>query len=96
MEDDPLNFFLLQLHENWKFHKPRIASYWLVKLDSIKRRKVCIVLCIRLVRFDEFVISVRHETLFFSDNINLTCIIVQEELLLSLGHLPYCWCSTLH
>lgn len=29
-----------QLHENWKFHKPRIASYWLVKLDSIKRRKV--------------------------------------------------------
>ena len=31
---------MLQLHENWKFHKPRIASYWLVKLDSIKRRKV--------------------------------------------------------
>ena len=29
-----------QLHENWKFHKPRVASYWLVKLDSIKRRKV--------------------------------------------------------
>jgi len=31
---------MLQLYENWKFHKPRIASYWLVKLDSIKRRKV--------------------------------------------------------
>lgn len=29
-----------QMNENWKFHKPRIASYWLVKLDSIKRRKV--------------------------------------------------------
>ena len=29
-----------QLNENWKYHKPRIASYWLVKLDSIKRRKV--------------------------------------------------------
>ncbi|KAK6178634.1 hypothetical protein SNE40_011164 [Patella caerulea] len=29
-----------RLHENMKFHKPRIASYWLVKLDSIKRRKV--------------------------------------------------------
>ncbi|XP_071117315.1 tubulin polyglutamylase TTLL7-like isoform X1 [Haliotis cracherodii] len=29
-----------KLNENWKFHKPRIASYWLVKLDSIKRRKV--------------------------------------------------------
>ncbi|XP_071844144.1 uncharacterized protein [Apostichopus japonicus] len=26
--------------EHWKYHKPRIASYWLVKLDSIKRRKV--------------------------------------------------------
>lgn len=31
---------LLQINENWKFHKPRIASYWLVKLDSIKRAKV--------------------------------------------------------
>ena len=30
----------LQLQENWKLHKPRVASYWLVKLDSIKRRKV--------------------------------------------------------
>ena len=33
-------FIFPQLHENWKFHKPRVASYWLVKLDSIKRRKV--------------------------------------------------------
>jgi len=32
--------YVFQLYENWKFHKPRIASYWLVKLDSIKRRKV--------------------------------------------------------
>lgn len=31
---------LFQINENWKFHKPRIASYWLVKLDSIKRAKV--------------------------------------------------------
>lgn len=30
----------LQIQDNWKFHKPRVASYWLVKLDSIKRRKV--------------------------------------------------------
>lgn len=28
-----------QIQDNWKFHKPRVASYWLVKLDSIKRRK---------------------------------------------------------
>lgn len=33
-------FTRIQMNENWKFHKPRIASYWLVKLDSIKRRKV--------------------------------------------------------
>ena len=32
--------FYSQIHDNWKYHKPRIASYWLVKLDSIKRRKV--------------------------------------------------------
>lgn len=31
---------LMQIMEHWKYHKPRIASYWLVKLDSIKRRKV--------------------------------------------------------
>ncbi|KAK3777662.1 hypothetical protein RRG08_021773 [Elysia crispata] len=38
--DIEAEYLLDQLHENWKFHKPRIASYWLVKLDSIKRRKV--------------------------------------------------------
>ncbi|XP_076813303.1 tubulin polyglutamylase TTLL7-like [Clavelina lepadiformis] len=26
--------------KNWKYHKPRVASYWLVKLDSTKRQKV--------------------------------------------------------
>ena len=38
--DDEAEWILNSLQENWKFHKPRIASYWLVKLDSIKRRKV--------------------------------------------------------
>lgn len=30
----------LQVSVNWKYHKPRIASYWLVKLDSVKRKKL--------------------------------------------------------
>ncbi|XP_070563404.1 LOW QUALITY PROTEIN: tubulin polyglutamylase TTLL7-like [Ptychodera flava] len=38
--DEEAEVILQQLQDNWKFHKPRIASYWLVKLDSIKRRKV--------------------------------------------------------
>ncbi|KAK7492938.1 hypothetical protein BaRGS_00015885 [Batillaria attramentaria] len=38
--DSEAELLLDRLNENWKFHKPRIASYWLVKLDSIKRRKV--------------------------------------------------------
>ncbi|XP_052777435.1 tubulin polyglutamylase TTLL7-like isoform X2 [Mya arenaria] len=38
--DQEADTILDKLYENWKFHKPRIASYWLVKLDSIKRRKV--------------------------------------------------------
>ncbi|KAL8590371.1 hypothetical protein ACOMHN_011585 [Nucella lapillus] len=38
--DTEAELLLDNLNENWKFHKPRIASYWLVKLDSIKRRKV--------------------------------------------------------
>uniref|UniRef100_A0A672SGL3 Tubulin tyrosine ligase-like family, member 7 n=1 Tax=Sinocyclocheilus grahami TaxID=75366 RepID=A0A672SGL3_SINGR len=25
---------------NWKYHKPKVASYWLVKLDATKQRKV--------------------------------------------------------
>ncbi|XP_071508223.1 tubulin polyglutamylase TTLL7-like [Diadema antillarum] len=38
--DEEAAVILGQIHESWKYHKPRIASYWLVKLDSIKRRKV--------------------------------------------------------
>ncbi|XP_071953872.1 tubulin polyglutamylase TTLL7-like [Antedon mediterranea] len=38
--DEEADIILNQIQENWKYHKPRIASYWLVKLDSIKRRKV--------------------------------------------------------
>ncbi|XP_013397848.1 tubulin polyglutamylase TTLL7 isoform X2 [Lingula anatina] len=38
--DEEAEWILDKIQENWKFHKPRIASYWLVKLDSIKRRKV--------------------------------------------------------
>ncbi|XP_019735778.1 tubulin polyglutamylase TTLL7 isoform X3 [Hippocampus comes] len=29
-----------EILDNWKFHKPKVASYWLVKLDSTKQRKV--------------------------------------------------------
>lgn len=31
---------LLQILDNWKYHKSKVASYWLVKLDSTKQRKV--------------------------------------------------------
>lgn len=26
--------------DNWKYHKTKVASYWLVKLDAVKQRKV--------------------------------------------------------
>ncbi|KAG8519467.1 Tubulin polyglutamylase TTLL7 [Galemys pyrenaicus] len=26
--------------DNWKFHKAKVASYWLIKLDSVKQRKI--------------------------------------------------------
>lgn len=38
--DEEAEIILESIQDNWKFHKPRVASYWLVKLDSIKRRKV--------------------------------------------------------
>lgn len=31
---------MLQILDNWRYHKPKVASYWLVKLDSTKQRKV--------------------------------------------------------
>ncbi|XP_066503559.1 tubulin polyglutamylase TTLL7 isoform X2 [Hoplias malabaricus] len=31
---------LNEILNNWKFHKPKVASYWLVKLDATKQRKV--------------------------------------------------------
>lgn len=39
--DEEAEQILDKIITDWKFHKPRVASYWLVKLDSIKRRKVC-------------------------------------------------------
>ncbi|BFZ00035.1 hypothetical protein BsWGS_03074 [Bradybaena similaris] len=38
--DEEAELLLDEINENWKFHKPRIAAYWLIKLDSMKRRKV--------------------------------------------------------
>lgn len=31
---------LEHIHENWTWHRPRVAAYWLVKLDATKRKKV--------------------------------------------------------
>nr|XP_025727796.1 tubulin polyglutamylase TTLL7 isoform X1 [Callorhinus ursinus]XP_025727797.1 tubulin polyglutamylase TTLL7 isoform X1 [Callorhinus ursinus] len=28
--------------DNWKYHKTKVASYWLIKLDSVKQRKSCL------------------------------------------------------
>lgn len=36
--------FLPQILDNWKYHKSKVASYWLVKLDSTKQRKVSLML----------------------------------------------------
>ena len=38
--DEEAEEILDKIMTEWKHHKPRVASYWLVKLDSIKRRKV--------------------------------------------------------
>ncbi|XP_078264211.1 tubulin polyglutamylase TTLL7 [Rhinoraja longicauda] len=29
-----------EILDNWKYHKPKVATYWLVKLDCTKQRKV--------------------------------------------------------
>uniref|UniRef100_A0A8C6TUR4 Tubulin tyrosine ligase-like family, member 7 n=1 Tax=Neogobius melanostomus TaxID=47308 RepID=A0A8C6TUR4_9GOBI len=38
--EDEAEAVLDDILDNWKYHKPKVASYWLVKLDSTKQRKV--------------------------------------------------------
>uniref|UniRef100_A0AAY4E2U5 Tubulin polyglutamylase TTLL7 n=1 Tax=Denticeps clupeoides TaxID=299321 RepID=A0AAY4E2U5_9TELE len=38
--EEEAEMILDEILDNWKYHKPKVASYWLVKLDSTKQRKV--------------------------------------------------------
>uniref|UniRef100_A0A4W4HEZ8 Tubulin tyrosine ligase-like family, member 7 n=1 Tax=Electrophorus electricus TaxID=8005 RepID=A0A4W4HEZ8_ELEEL len=38
--DEEAEAVLDEILNNWKYHKPKVASYWLVKLDATKQRKV--------------------------------------------------------
>ncbi|NXU89112.1 TTLL7 polyglutamylase, partial [Xiphorhynchus elegans] len=38
--DEESELIIEDIMDNWKYHKTKVSSYWLVKLDSIKQRKV--------------------------------------------------------
>lgn len=38
--DSEVEQLLSKIYENWKLYKSNIASYWLIKLDSVKRRQI--------------------------------------------------------
>ncbi|XP_003767399.1 tubulin polyglutamylase TTLL7 isoform X1 [Sarcophilus harrisii] len=38
--DEESERIIEDIMDNWKYHKPKVASYWLIKLDSVKQRKV--------------------------------------------------------
>ncbi|OAF66702.1 Tubulin polyglutamylase TTLL11 [Intoshia linei] len=38
--DQDAQKILQNIYTNWKFHKSRVASYWLVKLDNFRRKKI--------------------------------------------------------
>ncbi|XP_064003965.1 tubulin polyglutamylase TTLL7 isoform X1 [Pogoniulus pusillus] len=38
--DEESELIIEDIMDNWKHHKTKVASYWLVKLDSVKQRKV--------------------------------------------------------
>ncbi|XP_009671532.1 tubulin polyglutamylase TTLL7 [Struthio camelus] len=38
--DEEAELIIEDIMDNWKHHKTKVASYWLVKLDSVKQRKV--------------------------------------------------------
>ncbi|XP_066479776.1 tubulin polyglutamylase TTLL7 isoform X2 [Tiliqua scincoides] len=38
--NEEAELILEDIMDNWKYHKSKVASYWLIKLDSVKQRKV--------------------------------------------------------
>ncbi|NXY14991.1 TTLL7 polyglutamylase, partial [Atrichornis clamosus] len=38
--DEESELIIEDIMDNWKYHKTKVSSYWLVKLDSAKQRKV--------------------------------------------------------
>lgn len=38
--DSEVEQLLSKIYENWKLYKSNIASYWLIKLDSVKRKQI--------------------------------------------------------
>ncbi|XP_030062157.1 tubulin polyglutamylase TTLL7 isoform X2 [Microcaecilia unicolor] len=38
--DKETDLIIDDIMSNWKYHKPKVASYWLIKLDSMKQKKV--------------------------------------------------------
>ncbi|XP_044157376.1 tubulin polyglutamylase TTLL7 isoform X6 [Bufo gargarizans] len=40
MDEDETCAIIDEIMENWRYHKPKLASYWLIKLDSVKQRKI--------------------------------------------------------
>uniref|UniRef100_A0A8B9IT96 Tubulin polyglutamylase TTLL7 n=1 Tax=Amazona collaria TaxID=241587 RepID=A0A8B9IT96_9PSIT len=38
--DEESEFIIEDIMDNWKYHKTKVASYWLIKLDSVKQRKI--------------------------------------------------------
>ncbi|KAG8555279.1 hypothetical protein GDO81_017654 [Engystomops pustulosus] len=40
MDEDETCAIIDEIIDNWRYHKPKLASYWLIKLDSVKQRKI--------------------------------------------------------
>ncbi|KAI3368727.1 hypothetical protein L3Q82_025709 [Scortum barcoo] len=51
-----------EILDNWKYHKSKVASYWLVKLDSTKQRKP--LLSAQLGSAVRWAVAVRADVLF--------------------------------
>ncbi|XP_018408629.1 PREDICTED: tubulin polyglutamylase TTLL7 [Nanorana parkeri] len=40
VDEDETCSIIDDIMENWRYHKPKVASYWLIKLDSVKQKKI--------------------------------------------------------
>ncbi|XP_019386742.1 PREDICTED: tubulin polyglutamylase TTLL7 isoform X2 [Crocodylus porosus] len=90
--EEEAELIIENIMDNWKYHKTKVASYWLVKLDAVKQRKV-----LDIVRTSVRTVLQRVWRVSDIESLHLYCIFnrVFSRLLWSHGQgLWNCFCNS--